>query len=128
MILDSSALIAILFNEPGSDLLLQKLAGASSAGIGAPTLAEAGIVLTARAGVEGKRNLPLFLMEIDLAVVPFGQDHWRAAVDAFRRFGKGRHRAGLNLGDCLTYATAKLANQPLLCTGNDFAKTDLPIA
>jgi ribonuclease VapC len=128
LILDSSALIAILFNEPDSDLLLRKLAGASSAGIGAPTLAEAGIVLTARAGIEGKRNLPVFLMETNLAVVPFGQDHWRVAVDAFRRFGKGQHGAGLNFGDCLTYATAKLANLPLLCTGKDFAKTDLPIA
>jgi ribonuclease VapC len=128
LIVDSSALIAILFKEADSDLLLQKLAAASSAGIGAPSLAETGIVLTARAGIEGKRNLPLFVMETDLAVVPFGQDHWRVAVDAFRRFGKGRHRAGLNLGDCLTYATARLANQPLLCTGTDFAKTDLELA
>jgi ribonuclease VapC len=121
-------LIAILFEEPGSDLLLQKLAAAPSAGIGAPTLAEAGIVLTARAGIEGKRHLPVFVMESGLAVVPFGQDHWRVAVDAFRRFGKGRHSAGLNLGGCLTYATARLANQPLLCTGKDFARTDLEIA
>ncbi len=128
MIVDSSALIAILLNEPGSDLLLQKLAAAASVGIGAPTLAEAGIVLTGRAGIEGKRSLPVFVLEADLAVVPFGQDHWRAAVDAFRRYGKGRHPAGLNMGDCLTYATARLAGQPLLCTGSDFAKTDLELA
>ena len=128
MIVDSSALIAMLLNEPGSDRLLQKLAAASSAGIGAPTLAEAGIVLTARAGIEGKRNLTLFVQDTDLNVVAFGQDHWRAAVDAFRRYGKGQHPARLNLGDCMTYATAKLAGQPLLCTGSDFAKTDLPIA
>ncbi len=128
MIVDASALIAILFDEPGSDPLLQKLVAASSVGIGAPTLAEAGIVLTARAGIEGKRNLPVFVMETGLVVVPFGQDHWRIAVDAFQRFGKGRHPAGLNLGDCLTYATARLANQPLLCTGRDFARTDLEIA
>lgn len=128
MIVDSSALIAMLLNEPGSDRLLQKLAAASSAGIGAPTLTEAGIVLTARAGIEGKRNLTLFVQDTDLNVVPFGQDHWRAAVDAFRRYGKGRHPARLNLGDCMTYATAKLAGQPLLCTGSDFSKTDLPIA
>jgi ribonuclease VapC len=128
LIVDSSALIAMLLNEPGSDRLLQKLAAASSAGIGAPTLAEAGIVLTARAGIEGKRNLTLFVQDTDLNVVPFGQDHWRAAVDAFRRYGKGQHPARLNLGDCMTYATAKLAGQPLLCTGSDFSKTDLPIA
>ena len=128
MIVDSSALIAILLGEPGSDSLLQKLAAASSAGVGAPTLAETGIVLTARIGIAGKRNLTLFVQETDLSIVPFGQDHWRAAVDAFRRYGKGQHPAGLNLGDCLTYATAKLAGQPLLCTGSDFAKTDLAIA
>jgi ribonuclease VapC len=128
LIVDSSALIAILLNEPGSDRLLQKLAVASNAGIGAPTLAEAGIVLTARGGIEGKRNLTLFVQDTDLNVVAFGQDHWRAAVDAFRRYGKGQHPARLNLGDCMTYATAKLAGQPLLCTGSDFSKTDLPIA
>ena len=85
-------------------------------------------MLTARAGIEGKRNLTLFVQETDLNIVPFGQDHWRAAVDAFRRYGKGQHPARLNLGDCLTYATAKLAGQPLLCTGSDFCKTDLAIA
>jgi ribonuclease VapC len=67
-------------------------------------------------------------LETELAVVPFGEDHWRAAADAYRRYGRGRHRAGLNFCDCLTYATAKLAGQPLLCTGSEFAKTDLAIA
>jgi len=60
-------------------------------------------------------------------VIPFGTDHWTAAHDAFLRFGKGRHPARLNLGDCMTYATAKLAGEPLLCLGNDFAQTDLPL-
>lgn len=114
--------------EPGWEALLDKLADSPMAGIGAPTLAETGIVLTARVGNDGKRILSLFALETDLAVVPFGEDHWRAAVDAYRRYGKGRHRAGLNFGDCLTYATAKLASQPLLCTGSDFGKTDLPLA
>jgi ribonuclease VapC len=67
-------------------------------------------------------------MEAEVAVVPFADAHWKAAIDAHRRYGKGRHPAGLNFGDCLTYATAKLAGQPLLCTGRDFARTDLPIA
>jgi ribonuclease VapC len=128
LIVDSSALIAILLNEPGSDRLLQELAAAVSVGVGAPTLAETGIVLTAKAGIDGKRNLTLFVLETDLNVVPFGQDHWRAAVDGFRRYGKGQHPAGLNFGDCLSYATAKLAGQPLLCAGTDFAKTDLTLA
>jgi ribonuclease VapC len=79
-------------------------------------------------GVEGKRLLALFVMESEIAVVPFGDAHWKAAADAYRRYGRGRHRAALNFGDCLSYAVAKLAGQPLLCTGSDFTKTDLPIA
>jgi ribonuclease VapC len=79
-------------------------------------------------GPDGKRLLATFLMEAEIAVVPFGDAHWKAAIDAHRRYGKGRHPAGLNFGDCLTYATAKLAGEPLLCTGRDFAKTDLLIA
>ncbi|MEX1244666.1 MAG: type II toxin-antitoxin system VapC family toxin [Thermoanaerobaculia bacterium] len=126
--LDGSALISILTKGPGWEPILDKLADSPTAGIGAPTLAETGIVLTARIGADGKRVLSLFALEADLAVVPFGEDHWRAAVDAYRRYGKGQHRAGLNFGDCLAYATAKLAGQPLLCTGADFAKTDLAIA
>ena len=63
-----------------------------------------------------------------LTIVPFAEDHWRTAVEAYLRFGKGRHAAGLNFGDCLTYATAKLAGQPLLCVGDDFSKTDLELA
>jgi len=100
----------------------------TNAATGAPTLAETGIVLTAKVGAEGKRILSLFALESDLAIIPFGQDHWRTAVGAYRRYGKGRHSAGLNFGDCLTYAVAKLAGQPLLCRGSDFAKTDLSIA
>jgi ribonuclease VapC len=61
-------------------------------------------------------------------VVPFDDSHWALALDAYVRFGKGRHPSGLNFGDCLTYATAKLAGQPLLCIGDDFARTDLPRA
>jgi ribonuclease VapC len=120
--------VGILVKEPGWETLLDKLADSPMAGIGAPTLAETGIVLTARIGSDGKRVLSLFALETELAVVPFGADHWRAAVDAYRRYGKGRNRAGLNFGDCLTYATAKLSGQALLCTGSDFAKTDLAIA
>ena len=60
--------------------------------------------------------------------IPFGPDHWREAVSAYARFGKGRHRARLNFGDCLSYAVAMLADQPLLCTGSDFSKTDVTLA
>ena len=69
-----------------------------------------------------------FLQEFEVSLVPFGEDHWREAASAFKRFGKGRHPASLNLGDCMAYATAKVAGLPLLFVGNDFPKTDLDLA
>ena len=72
--------------------------------------------------------LTAFLAEVQAVVIPFERDHWAAAADAFRRFGKGRHAAALTFGDCLAYATAKVAGEPLLCKGDDFAKTDLRLA
>jgi ribonuclease VapC len=72
--------------------------------------------------------LARFLQEAGLTVIPFGEEHWRAAVEAYAKFGKGRHPAGLNFGDCLTYAVARLAGQRLLFVGTDFSKTDLPSA
>lgn len=128
MILDSSAILAVLLRERGCETLVAKLAGARAAGVGAPTLTETGIVLTARLGSEARRVLALFLLESKLSIVPFGEVHWRAAVEAYDRYGKGRHAAGLNFGDCMTYATARLARQPLLCVGEDFSRTDLDLA
>jgi ribonuclease VapC len=128
VILDSSAILAILLRERGFEPLVEKLASATAAGVGAPTLAEAGIVFSARIGPEAKALLTTFLADIGVAVVPFGEVHWRTAVDAFQRYGKGRHRAGLNFGDCMSYATARLAEQPLLFTGGDFARTDVQVA
>lgn len=128
MILDSSAILAILLREKGWENLVEKVSAAREAGVGAPTLAETGIVLSARLGREALTLLSLFVHETGLTVIPFGEEHWRAAVDAFRRFGKGQHRAGLNFGDCMTYAVARLSGQPLLCTGRDFPRTDLPLA
>ena len=128
MIVDSSAVIAMVLAEPGCETLIAKLGATPSAGIGAPTLAETGLVLTARLGKDARPVVARLLQEANLVVIPFGEDHWRAAVEAYVRFGKGRHEAGLSFGDCLTYAVAKLARQPLLCTGRDFAKTDLTLA
>ena len=127
MIVDSSAVVAILLREPGYEPLLEQLAQSEHPGIGAPTLTETGIVLAARLGEAGKALLANFVDASGLVVVPFGVTHWDVAVDAFLRFGKGRHPAGLNFGDCMTYATARLAGEPLLCLGDDFKKTDLPL-
>lgn len=128
MIVDASAIVAILLEEPGHEVLLSKLAAAESVAVGAPTLAETAIVLLAKIGPQGRRALAAFLSESEITVVDFSDAHWRAAADAYSRFGKGRHRAALNFGNCLTYAVAKLSSQPLLATGNDFAKTDLILA
>lgn len=111
--------------EPDHEALKDQLAQAPQAGIGAPTLTECGIVLGARLGTLGQTLLGRFVQEAGLTVIPFGPDHWVAAVGAYLRFGKGRHPAGLNFGDCLSYATAQIAKAPLLCVGNDFTRTDL---
>lgn len=126
MIVDSSAVVAILLREPGWASLLDRVATADvPPGIGTPTLVETGIVLAARLGIPGKTLLARFLQESEMRQIAFAAEHWTVAVDAFLRFGKGRHPAALNFGDCLTYATSRLADEPLLCIGDDFTKTDL---
>jgi ribonuclease VapC len=125
VILDSSAIVAIVLREPGFEALVGKVARAEALAVGAPTLAEAGIVLTARLGKDARGLLQGLLREWDAATVAFGEEHWREAVTAYDRFGRGRHAARLNFGDCMAYAVARLADEPLLCTGGDFAKTDL---
>ena len=128
MIVDSSTLVAVLVREPGWERLFDRLAAEPATGVGAPTLAETGIVLAARLGVSGRTLLARFVQETNLVVVPLGDEHWGVAIDAFLRFGKGRHPARLNYGDCLTYAVARLADEPLLCVGDDFSQTDLVLA
>ena len=128
MILDTSAVVAIALQEPDHESLLDKLSAATTVGIGVPTLAETAIVLSARLGSDARPLLSRFLFEGSIAAVPFGEAHFSAAVGAWLRYGRGRHAAGLNFGDCLTYATASMAGEPLLCTGEDFPQTDLPMA
>lgn len=128
MILDTSAIVGIVFQEPGWEGLLEALVAAGVRGIGTPTLTETGIVLGARLGRDSRPLLARFLQELDVTVVPFGEPHWREAVRAWNEFGKGRDAARLNFGDCLAYATARLASQPLLCKGGDFRQTDLELA
>jgi ribonuclease VapC len=128
VIVDTSAVVAIILRESGFEVVEEKLATASSPAMGAPTLVETGLVLTTRLGENAGPLLARFIQETRISIVPFVEDHWRAAIDAHATFGKGRHRARLNFGDCLTYAIAKLARQPVLCVGGDFDKTDLTIA
>lgn len=125
MIVDSSALLTVLFREEGHEAYLDRLLTSPGAGIGAPTLAETGIVLTARLGPSARGLLERFIDQVEIQEIPFGELHWREAVAAFQRFGRGRHPAGLNFGDCMTYAVAALSGEPLLYRGGDFARTDL---
>lgn len=127
MIVDASAVIAVLLKESGHERLVAHLAEAEVSGIGAPTLTEAGIVLTARLGSVAMSMLGRLIDEVGIIVIPFDEVHWRIAVDAFDRYGKGRHAAALNYGDCMSYAIARRADAPLLAVGNDFPQTDLDI-
>jgi ribonuclease VapC len=125
VIIDTSAIVAIILREPGWEALVRKLGVEPSAGVAAPALAEAGLVLTAKMGKKASIVLSRFLQEAGLTVIPFAEEHWRVAVEGYARFGKGRHAAALDFGDCLTYAVARLAEQSLLFVGDDFTKTDL---
>lgn len=127
MIVDTSAVVAIVMREPGFETLVRRLGHAVHPGIAAPTLAETAIVLSARMATDARALLARLVDEAGITVVPFGEVHYATAVEAWLRFGKGRHPARLNFGDCLSYAVAMLAGEPLLCTGHDFPKTDLPL-
>jgi ribonuclease VapC len=128
LILDSSAILAAMLAEPSAGQVLERLDAAFSIGIASPTLVEAAIVLSSRLGKDSRPRLNEFLREAEVEIVPFGPGHVDAAIDAFMRYGKGRHPASLNFGDCLTYAAAAVAALPLLFTGNDFSKTDIEAA
>ena len=128
MVLDSSAVVAIVLKEAGYQDLLAKIEAAPGVAIGAPTLVETLIVLTARLRGESLLVVKELLLAAEAEVIPFSEDHIRVALRAHVRFGKGRHRAALNFGDCLSYATASVARQPLLFVGDDFSRTDIPAA
>jgi ribonuclease VapC len=125
MIIDSSAILAVVLKEPGYERIVHELAASPAIRIGAPTRLETGIVLTARLGPRGKTVLARFLQENRIETVAFGEAHARVALDAYSRFGKGRHPAALNFGDCCTYAVAFLTGESLLYQGEDFPKADL---
>lgn len=128
MTLDSSALVAILFSEPGFLDLVDCILETDVVRVGAPTVVETDIVLAGRRGRKSGRELADLLHELGVTVAPFGEAEWHAAVAAYLRYGRGRHKAGLNFGDCLAYATAAVAGDALLYVGGDFRHTDIPAA
>ncbi len=124
-VIDSSALLAICLGEPEADALLEKMVAAPRLVVNAMTLLEASVAAERRGGVAARDKLDLVVSALAPEVTPFDLRHLGWAREAYRRFGKGRHPAALNLGDCVTYATARHEVLPLLFKGDDFAQTDL---
>ena len=125
MVIDSSALMAILRGEPEERAFRHAIRTAAIRLLGAATRVESGIVALGRRGEPGLEQLQTLIERLELDVVPLSNDHAKLAVDAFRRFGKGRHPAALNFGDCFSYALARATGEPLLFKGDDFSQTDV---
>lgn len=125
MVLDSSALVAIMQMEPEALPFSEAIDAAPQCYLAAPTYVEAAMVIEARLGAEGLLDLKALLENYNVAIVPFTKEHAETALLAFRRYGKGRHQAQLNMGDCYAYALAKELNEPLLFKGKDFTLTDI---
>jgi ribonuclease VapC len=123
--LDSSALVAILFGEPGHLDLVDRILSGTGVRVAPPTLVETSIVFAGRSKGADANAVRALVHELGVTVVGFGEREWHAAVDAFLRFGRGRHKAALNFGDCLSYAAAATANDSLLFVGGDFTQTDI---
>ena len=128
MVIDTSALVAVVRGEAESDRFNRAMRVAFPRLVAAPTAVEASVVMLSRFGEAGLADLKELMRETSIDVVPLTSEHVALAVDAFRRFGKGRHTAGLNFGDCFAYALAKATGEPLLFKGNDFSQTDIKAA
>ena len=127
VVVDTSAVVAILGNESAAEDIIEALDTADDRLMSAATLVELGIVMEARLGAAGALAVERFLRDGEVDVVAVDRQQADRALDGWRRFGKGRHAAGLNLGDCFTYALAANRDVPVLCTGNDFGQTDLTV-
>jgi len=125
MVIDTSALVAILFDEPERVIFAEAIAADPRRLVSAATLLEASIVVETRRGEAAGRELDLLLHRIDAAVVAISEDQVEVARAAWRRYGKGHHRAALNYGGCFSYALARHAGEPLLFKGTDFGLTDV---
>ena len=128
MIIDTSAIMAILLGESDATHYEQAIATAWPRRMSAVALLEATMVVEGRAGAAAGRQLDMFLDKAEIELAPVTPEHVEAARRAWRRFGKGNHRAALNFGDCFAYALAKTTGEPLLFKGDDFAHTDVEAA
>jgi ribonuclease VapC len=125
MILDTSALAAIFFGEPEAARYTELIHDAERCQISAANFLELSIVIEAQIGAEALRQCDMFFRRARITIEPFTVDQAYIARQAFHDFGKGRHAAGLNFGDCFAYALAKITGEPLLFKGQDFKKTDV---
>lgn len=128
MVIDTSAIVAIAQNEPEAPVFERLIADDPIRLISAATMLETAMVLETRFGEPGGAELDLWLAKANVEIVAVGAEHADQARRAWRRYGKGRHPAGLNYGDCFSYALAKLTSESLLFKGNDFSQTDIPAA
>jgi ribonuclease VapC len=128
MVIDSSAIIAVLFQEPEAAAFEACLVAARTRQISAVSRVELSFVIEGRKGQAGRRDLDELLLSLDPVIVAVTSRQADLAIEAFRRFGKGRHKAGLNIGDCFSYALARESNQTLLFKGDDFSHTDIKSA
>ena len=127
IVADSSAPVAVVLGEPDAEVFRDGL-GTGVIALSAASRTETRMVVESRAGMDATRDLDLLVADAEIDVVAYDSVHAAAAHAAWRRFGKGRHPASLNLGDCMAYATARLAGAPLLFKGDDFAQTDIASA
>lgn len=125
MILDTSAVLAIVFGEPGFEVLVNAIAASPVCRISAASLVEASIVAESRIGDQGLRQCDSFFRTSRISVEPVTEEQALLARQGYSDYGKGRHPAGLNFGDCFAYALAKSTGEPLLFKGQDFSQTDI---
>ena len=127
MVIDTSALVAILLGEDEAEPMAGALASDPRRLVSAFSVLEAGIVMEARKGEAGGRELDLLLHRLHADVVPLTESHVEIARGGWRRWGKGRHPAALNIGDCAAYALSTVSGEPLLCKGDDFPQIDVAL-
>ncbi len=125
MVIDSSVSIAVLLGEPEEEAFIRAIAADRTRLASAATMLESSMVLLGRRGERALGNFRAFVSRAAVQVAPFSAEQVDLAIDAFRRYGKGRHSAGLNFGDCTSYALAKVTGEPLLFKGDDFSQTDI---
>jgi ribonuclease VapC len=128
MIVDTSALLAILFDEPDAERYARALAEADTTRLSAGNFVEAAIVVEAQTHASGRGQFDTLIRRAGIVIEPFTEEQAHLARQAYTDFGKGRHPAGLNFGDCFAYALAKATAEPLLFKGGDFSKTDIAAA